>query len=106
MTPGNARRARLRSVITTQGELVTIGASTRRMVVVPLSPSAARTWMPSADVDALGRPLYAVLTPYDDPLVVGDTLAWAGPILTVIRIAEVRAGAASLARFAVATPPV
>jgi|GEM_PF-5521400 len=76
------------------------------MIVTPLSPSGARTWLPNADVDALGRPLYALLTLYDDPLMAGDLVNWGGPPLTVIRIAEVRAQGQVLARLAVATPPV
>lgn len=102
MSPANARRWRIRAVIGWAGETATAGGWTRRLAIVPVSPAFARNWLPQADVDFLERPLYAVLAPWDDALAAGQAVTWAGPALTALRVFEVRAGDATVARLALA----
>lgn len=94
-----ALQRRIKNVIEKIGDTFTIGSASHKGVFTLLTASAARDYLPQADIDAAPRPMRLVYAPYDDSSQAGNSAVWSSLTLTVRKVVEVRHQDSTIAKL-------
>ena len=93
---------RMSRVIERCGEDITVGDGSTVGIVTLLHPEAARKYLTDAEIDAAGRPFYAIVLKHDDGTVDDTAIEVNGIPATVIKVVERRLRSVTICKVAIA----
>ena len=93
---------RLNRVIERCGEDVSVDEDSTIGIVTQLHPEAARRYLTDAEIDAAGRPFYAIVLKHDDGTMDDTAIEVNGIPATVIKVVERRLRGDTICKVAIA----